>query len=108
MEDRIVRFIAALRAGGVRVSLAESADAFKAVEHLGIQDRDTVRLSLRATLVKDASGIPTFEELTVNVPVRASFPRTCPRKKRRCWPRPCAWPMNSCANSWKSCCAASS
>jgi hypothetical protein len=63
MEDRIVRFIAALRAGGVRVSLAESADAFKAVEHLGIQDRDAFRLSLRATLVKDASGIPTFEEL---------------------------------------------
>ncbi len=27
MEERIVRFISALRAGGVRVSLAESADA---------------------------------------------------------------------------------
>ena len=63
MEDRIVRFIAALRAGGVRVSLAESADAFKAVENLGIQDREAFRLSLRATLVKDASSLPTFEEL---------------------------------------------
>ena len=30
MEDRIVKFISALRGGGVRVSLAESADAFKA------------------------------------------------------------------------------
>lgn len=63
MEDRIVRFIAALRAGGVRISLAESADAFRAVEHLGIEERDSFRLSLRATLVKDANSLPVFEEL---------------------------------------------
>ena len=63
MEDRIIRFIAALRAGGVRVSLAESADAFRAVEHLGVQDREAFRLSLRATLVKDATSLPAFEEL---------------------------------------------
>jgi uncharacterized protein with von Willebrand factor type A (vWA) domain len=63
MEDRIVRFIAALRAGGVRVSLAESADAFRAIEHLGIQAREEFRLSLRATLVKDATSLPVFEEL---------------------------------------------
>ena len=53
MEDRMIRFIAALRAGGVRVSLAESADAFYAVDHLGVQDREAFRLSLRATLVKE-------------------------------------------------------
>ncbi len=63
MEERIVRFITALRAGGVRVSLAESADAFKAVDHMGVQDREAFKLSLRATLVKDATGLPTFEEL---------------------------------------------
>jgi uncharacterized protein with von Willebrand factor type A (vWA) domain len=63
MEDRIIRFISALRNGGVRVSLAESADAFKAVEHMGIQERETFKLSLRATLVKDASSLPTFDEL---------------------------------------------
>ncbi|MCB0099959.1 MAG: hypothetical protein KDE46_29705, partial [Caldilineaceae bacterium] len=63
MEERIVRFIAALRAGGVRVSLAESADALKAVEFLGVQDREAFRLSLRTTLVKEANGIATFEEL---------------------------------------------
>jgi hypothetical protein len=63
MEERIVKFIAALRSGGVRVSLAESADAFLAVDNLGVQDREAFRLSLRATLVKDASSIPTFEEL---------------------------------------------
>lgn len=63
MEERIVKFIAALRSGGVRVSLAESADAFRAVENLGIQNRDAFRLSLRATLVKEAADLGTFEEL---------------------------------------------
>jgi uncharacterized protein with von Willebrand factor type A (vWA) domain len=63
MEERIIKFISALRAGGVRVSLAESADALNAVDHLGIMDRDAFRLSLRATLIKDASGIPVFDEL---------------------------------------------
>ncbi|MBX3014433.1 MAG: VWA domain-containing protein [Caldilineaceae bacterium] len=59
----MIQFIAALRAGGVRVSLAESADAMRAVEDLGVQNRDAFKLSLRATLIKEASGIPTFEEL---------------------------------------------
>jgi uncharacterized protein with von Willebrand factor type A (vWA) domain len=63
MEERIVKFISALRAGGVRVSLAESADAFNAVDKLGVQERNLFRLSLRATLVKDAKDLPTFEEL---------------------------------------------
>ncbi|NIO38719.1 MAG: hypothetical protein GTO41_00075, partial [Burkholderiales bacterium] len=54
MEERIAQFIAALRASGVRVSLAESADAFEAIDLMGSQDRDDFRLSLRATLVKDA------------------------------------------------------
>jgi len=63
MEERIIRFITALRAGGVRVSLAESADAFAAVDQLGIQERDRFRLSLRATLVKDHASLPVFDEL---------------------------------------------
>jgi len=63
MEDRLIKFVAALRGGGVRVSLAESADAFKAVEQMGVADRELFRLSLRATLVKDASSIPVFDEL---------------------------------------------
>lgn len=63
MEERLVKFIAAMRSAGVRISLAESADAFQAVEHLGIKDRETFRTSLRTTLVKDAINIPVFEEL---------------------------------------------
>ncbi|OUC06059.1 hypothetical protein RY27_23390, partial [Litorilinea aerophila] len=63
MEDRMLKFIAALRAGGVRISLAESADAFQAVDHMGVQERELFRLSLRTTLVKDANSLPIFDEL---------------------------------------------
>ncbi|MBE2237337.1 MAG: VWA domain-containing protein [Caldilineaceae bacterium] len=59
----MIRFISALRAGGVRISLAESADAFQAVDMLGVEERERFRLSLRATLVKDAASLPTFDEL---------------------------------------------
>ena len=63
MEERIARFVAALRAAGVRVSLAESQDAWQAITHLGVIDREAFRLGLRATLVKDAASFDTFEEL---------------------------------------------
>jgi uncharacterized protein len=63
MEDRILKFVSALRASGVRVSLAESADAFEAINHMGVKNRETFRLSLRTTLVKDSNDIPVFEEL---------------------------------------------
>ncbi|HNS01859.1 MAG TPA: VWA domain-containing protein [Anaerolineae bacterium] len=63
MEQRIIDFIAGLRAAGVRVSMAESADAFRAVETLGAQDRERFRVALRATLVKEPQDLPTFEQL---------------------------------------------
>lgn len=63
MESRILQLISALRASGVRVSLAESAEAFTAVDLMGIQDREEFRLSLRATLIKDLKDIPVFDKL---------------------------------------------
>jgi uncharacterized protein with von Willebrand factor type A (vWA) domain len=63
MESRILQLISALRASGVRVSLAESAEAFSAVDLMGIQDREHFRLSLRATLVKDVRDVPVFDKL---------------------------------------------
>jgi hypothetical protein len=63
MEERMVKFISALRSAGVRISLAESADAFLAVDEMGIQNRENFRLSLRSTLVKEAGHLPIFEEL---------------------------------------------
>lgn len=63
MESRILQLISALRASGVRISLAESAESFSAVDLMGIQDREKFRLSLRATLIKDVRDIPTFDKL---------------------------------------------
>jgi len=63
MDDRIIDFIAALRAMSVRISLAESQDAMRAVEHMGVMERDVFRISLKTTLVKEASDGPTFDRL---------------------------------------------
>lgn len=45
------------------MSLAESADAFNAVDEMGIQERDIFKISLRSTLVKEARDLETFEKL---------------------------------------------
>ncbi len=63
MEDKILQFISALRASGVRVSLAESEDAFRAVQELGVREREAFRISLRATLIKEAADFEIFDEL---------------------------------------------
>jgi uncharacterized protein len=63
VDQRIVQFINALRTAGVRVSLAESEDAFQAVDKLGIRNRDVFRISLKATLVKEERDQASFEEL---------------------------------------------
>ena len=63
MEQRIIDFIAGLRAAGVRISIAESQDAFNATQCMGILDRTDFRDSLRATLVKEAVDRPIFDQL---------------------------------------------
>ncbi len=63
MDQRMVEFIAALRSSGVRISLAESADAFQAVEAMGAMDREIFRTSLRATLIKEQHDQALFEKL---------------------------------------------
>jgi uncharacterized protein with von Willebrand factor type A (vWA) domain len=63
MDNRIVEFIAALRAAGVRISVAESADALRAVEAAGITDKDLFRLAMRAALVKEREDLETYEQL---------------------------------------------
>jgi uncharacterized protein with von Willebrand factor type A (vWA) domain len=63
MQERMGKFVSGLRASGVRVSVAESEDAWKAVQHMGVIDREAFRLSLRSTLIKDPTDIPIFEDL---------------------------------------------
>lgn len=63
MDQRIVDFIAGLRAAGVRISLAESEDAFNAARCMGISERSSFHDSLRTTLVKEAKDQPIFDQL---------------------------------------------
>lgn len=63
MDSRIVQFIAALRASGVRVSLAESQDAMAAIADIGVLNRDQFRAALQTTLVKDHGDAGTFAQL---------------------------------------------
>lgn len=63
MDRRITEFIAALRAAGVRISLAETADAMRAIEQAGISNRDLFALAMQTSLIKDAKDFGTFQEL---------------------------------------------
>ncbi|MBE2197387.1 MAG: VWA domain-containing protein [Anaerolinea sp.] len=63
MDDRVIEFIRGLRAAGVRVSLAESMDALRAMEVLGVSSKSLFRESLRTTLIKDADDFAPFEEM---------------------------------------------
>jgi uncharacterized protein with von Willebrand factor type A (vWA) domain len=63
MDRRITEFIAGLRAAGVRISLAETADAMRAIEQAGITDKDFFRLAMQTSLIKDAKDFETYNEL---------------------------------------------
>lgn len=63
MDGKVVEFTALLRRNGVRVSLAETMDAFRALDTIGLSDRDTVRAALRTTAVKRSVDVPTFDRL---------------------------------------------
>jgi hypothetical protein len=61
MDKRMVDFIRALRAAGIRISVAESQDALFGVDKIGIQNLQQFRATLKTTLVKEKDDQPTFE-----------------------------------------------
>ncbi|MEQ8675977.1 MAG: VWA domain-containing protein [Aggregatilineales bacterium] len=61
MEKRMVEFIRALRAAGIRISLAESQDAMYGTDKIGIHDPNHFKSTLKATLVKEANDQGIFE-----------------------------------------------
>jgi uncharacterized protein len=63
VESRLVEFAGLLRANGIRVSPAEVADATTAAALVGVADRAALHGTLRATLVKRAADVPTFDGL---------------------------------------------
>jgi uncharacterized protein with von Willebrand factor type A (vWA) domain len=63
MQKKILEFTNILRKSGIRVSTAETIDAFKALDDLSVGDREIFRDALRATMVKRGEEVPTFDEL---------------------------------------------
>lgn len=61
MKDRLIDFVDALRAAGVRPSVSETLDAAAAVAAAGVE-RAVLRESLAAALVKDHADRPLYDE----------------------------------------------
>lgn len=63
MEKRMVEFIRALRAAGVRISLAESQDAMDGTDRVGVRDPNYFKMALKTTLVKEHNDQEKFDYL---------------------------------------------
>jgi len=63
LTGRHIGLVEALRAAGVPVSLAEDVDAATAIGTLGLAERETLRATYAATLVKRAAHRPSFDAL---------------------------------------------
>lgn len=79
MDKRIVEFVRAMRAAGVRVSLAEAQDAMRGVDITGSGERSVFKEALRATLIKEARHQPAFDYFfplffTANTPPLQNIP----------------------------------
>jgi uncharacterized protein len=63
MIDSVVRFVGALREAGVPVSVSESVDASRAIEHIPLERRSSFRSALATTLVKRDGHLDVFDTL---------------------------------------------
>lgn len=63
MDRRVTEFVRGLRAAGVRVSLAEALDGLRALRAVGVGERESARLALRAAVVKDHADHEAFDAL---------------------------------------------
>ncbi len=61
--DRHIAFVEALRTTGLPVSLAEGLDAVRAVDALGLGDRETLRAAYSATLLTRQSHRGAFDQV---------------------------------------------
>jgi uncharacterized protein len=63
VQRKLIDFTNLLRKSGVRVSVAETLDAFVALDEVSIGEREVFKDALRATMVKRGEDIPAFEHL---------------------------------------------
>lgn len=61
MDKRMVDFIRAMRAAGVRISVAESQDALKGADAIGIQNLAFFKAAMRSTLIKEHRDANKFD-----------------------------------------------
>jgi uncharacterized protein with von Willebrand factor type A (vWA) domain len=61
MLDVLQGFVHELRTAGLPVSMTENLDAMRAVEHVPLEDRDTFKAALGATLVKHYGHAKVFD-----------------------------------------------
>jgi uncharacterized protein with von Willebrand factor type A (vWA) domain len=63
VDERILEFIGDLRRAELRISPSEALDALAAAATVGLEDRETFKTALAATLVKEARDRDTFDRL---------------------------------------------
>ena len=63
LVDRVLHLARLLRTSGVEVSTGELIDAVRALGHLDLADRGTLRAGLRATLAKEPAAVARFDRL---------------------------------------------
>ncbi|MFD8276250.1 VWA domain-containing protein [Streptomyces flaveolus] len=79
VTERLTSLVAALRAHGVRIGTGESVDAARAVEALGLADRELLREGLAATLLHTPGQRRVFDPVfDLYFPRRAGGPESAP------------------------------
>jgi len=63
VDTQLIEFAGLLRQNGIRVSLTETLDTFRALDVVGLRSRAAVKDVLRATLVKRAADVPVYDAL---------------------------------------------
>jgi len=59
--DLLTGFVGELRAAGIPVSLSEHLDAAETLRHVPLEDREAIKYTLGASLVKSSTHWPTYE-----------------------------------------------
>ena len=93
--DHHVAFLAALRAGGLRVSVAEGLDAADAIRVMPLIDREAMRAAYAATLVKRQVDRPAFDTIfDLYYPAVVGAMGSGPRGADPQRPAPLPWEVN--------------
>ncbi len=83
----VTEFAGKLRWLGLEISVAELADATRAIGEADLLDRGQLRGRLQVTLVKRAADIPAFQAaFDLLFPALAEIPREAPAQEDASWP----------------------